>query len=102
MSRSISVFGLGYVGTVTAAMLGLSFKAATDDLRESPQAQFVKRLLGLEQVLRESEVIVIATRGIGKEVLQRRLRPDHVVIDLVNLEKARRVERAASYEGICW
>ena len=122
------------------AILGLSFKAATDDLRESPQVQMVKHLLGegrilkiwddnvslgrligsnreyieqaiphigsllvadLEQCVRDAEVVVIGTRGVPRDRLQQYLRTDHVVIDLVNLEKARRPVMGR-YEGICW
>lgn len=128
-------------GKKRIAMLGLGFKAATDDLRESPQVLLVKRLLGegrqiriwddtvslgrligsnrqyieeeiphigsllssdLSEVLKDADVVVIGTRGVDRNKLSRSLRPDHIVIDLVNLEHGARPTSSGEYKGLCW
>jgi hypothetical protein len=53
----------------------------------------------LGQMLKNAQVVVIETRGIFRDQLQPHLRPDHIVLDLVNLESARRLA-APNYEGI--
>jgi GDP-mannose 6-dehydrogenase len=122
-------------------LLGLSFKAGTDDLRESPQVQLAKRLLGegcqihiwdphvsmgqltgsnrqfiqdviphlgtllssnLQEVVEQSEVVIIGTGSAKNEMVAPHLRSAHIVIDLINLDKTVRPRGPGSYEGICW
>ena len=56
----------------------------------------------LEQVVRGAELVIVGTRAVDRETLRRNLRPDQAVIDLVNLEKDRRLQVRTAYEGICW
>ena len=54
------------------------------------------------QVIEKAEVVLIGTKALDNQTLFSYLRPDHIVIDLVNLEKRFRYDGRAAYEGICW
>ena len=45
---------------------------------------------------------MIATRGLKKEQVQPLLKPQQIVIDMVNSERGSRPTTSATYEGICW
>ncbi len=55
----------------------------------------------LEQVVRESEIVLIGTR-VDRAKLELLLQPHHIVIDLINLDQQNRVGHQGVYEGICW
>lgn len=129
------------LGRKKIGVLGFSFKAGTDDLRESPMVELIEYLIGkgyqvqvydknvslanlqganrayiereiphiaslmsttIDDVLADSEVVIIGNRSAEfGEVLQK-LQPQHHVIDLVRITNDDNELASDQYTGICW
>ncbi|MGY4771758.1 UDP-glucose dehydrogenase family protein [Kribbella sp. CWNU-51] len=74
------------------ALLGLSFKHATDDLRESPNVELAERLLGKGYNLRIYDAIVNPSRLVGANLR-------HVTSKLPHLQRVLTDDPAAALEG---
>jgi GDP-mannose 6-dehydrogenase len=88
------------LGRPRVGMIGLSFKSGTDDLRDIPH---IGSLLcdDIGEMIDASEVLLVGLRQPALEaVLQERVRPEHHLIDLVNLPNRDLLH--CHYEGICW
>jgi GDP-mannose 6-dehydrogenase len=127
-------------GSKNVGVLGLAFKAGTDDLRESPMVAVVEKLIGkgatlaiydrdvsearligsnreyiereiphiwsllrgsVDEVIDSSEVIVIGNGSGEFRLIEPKLKPGQVVIDLVRAFGSK-VSSGDGYRGICW
>ena len=127
-------------GSKRIGVLGLAFKAGTDDLRESPMVAVVEKLIGkgaslsiydrdvsearligsnreyiereiphiwsllrgsVDEVIDSSEVIVIGNGSGEFRLIEPKLKPGQVVIDLVRAFGSK-VSNGDGYRGICW
>ena len=74
------------------ALLGLSFKHATDDLRESPNVELAERLIGKGYNLRIYDAIVNPTRLVGANLR-------HVQSKLPHLQRVLTDDPSAALAG---
>lgn len=127
-------------GKKKVGVLGFSFKAGTDDLRESPMVELIEMLIGkgyqvkvydknvslarlhganrayiereiphiaslmcdtMEEVLENSEVIVLGNKSSEFVSVPQQVRQDQIVIDLVRISKELTTQND-QYNGICW